>query len=270
MRDLFRLRSLAAFVMQAFSRGIRWYFKSREYTNFTYEISPASTKYLGALLANVFRVPLEDVERYFSEVLNDAELAAFLERQVQGSPERYFADVPIRYGRRIGWYAMVRLLRPQVVVESGIDRGVGTCVLASAMLRNRREGSSGTVVAMDVSPRAGAFLAPPYSDVVRVQRGDSLPLLEALGQDVDLFIHDSDHSAVHERAEYEIVRPRLSKGGILVTDNAELTDTLFEFARAQGMEFWHWREEALHSVHAGGGIGLATFPRGGERDGLRR
>ncbi len=256
-RDLYRLKYFVTFSADAVLQGLKWYLGSREYTNFTYSISEKSKKYLAALLANVFRVPLDRVSGYFEELEGDHELRDFLRRQVRQSRERYFADLPIKYGRRVGWYAIVRLLRPRVVVESGVDRGVGTCVLAAALLRNGQEGAAGQVFGLDIDPLAGSYVAGPYEDVVHLIHGDSLTFLDAMTQDVDVFIHDSDHSPVHETAEYESVFVRLSPQGVLVTDNGELTDCLFEFARRNVLSFWHWREEAIGHIYRGGGIGLA-------------
>ena len=39
------------------------------------------------------------------------------------------------YGRRLGWYALVRALKPRTVVETGADKGLGSCVLAALRLR---------------------------------------------------------------------------------------------------------------------------------------
>ena len=63
------------------------------------------------------------------------------------------------------------------MVESGVDRGVGTCVLAAAMLRNAEEGCCGKVIGLDINPYAGNYVAGPYSSVVEIVCGDSLAFL---------------------------------------------------------------------------------------------
>src|SRR5207248_9880418 len=74
------------------------------------------------------------------------------------SRERHNCDVEPRYGRRLGWYALTRATKPRVLVETGVDRGLGTAVLAAAMLRNAQEGAPGLVYATDIVDRKSTRL----------------------------------------------------------------------------------------------------------------
>ena len=78
-----------------------------------------------------------------------------------------------RYGRHVAWYALVRALKPQVVVETGTDLGLGSIILAAAVLRN----GTGQVVTMDNQPDSGALIGNPYATVSQ-KIGDSLDLIE--------------------------------------------------------------------------------------------
>src|SRR5439155_2350261 len=112
--------------------------------------------------------------------------------------EKYVADRQARFGRRIGWYAMVRATKPLLVVETGVDKGLGSCVIAAALMRNAKEGSPGKLLALDINPNAGYLLAAPYDKFGTMVYGDSLASIAAMKEPIDLFIHDSDHSAEHE------------------------------------------------------------------------
>ncbi len=260
IRNVYRLNGIYKYGILPLRDAIKWYFMSKEYTNFTYGISEKSKKYLVGFLSNVFDKPINCVHQYRKEVEEDKGLREFLASQVSQTADRYCADLPIKYGRRIGWYILVRLLKPRFVVESGVDRGIGTCILAAAILRNQAEGFGGRVIGLDINPFAGRYIAPPYGDIVEIAYGTSLSYLENLSQTVDLFIHDSDHSPDYEMKEYELVRDKLSPDGVLVSDNAELTTCLFDFAQKNSMAFWYWQEEVVDHVATGGGIGLA-IPR---------
>lgn len=102
--------------------------------------------------------------------------------------------------------------------------------LAAAMLRNVEQGHGGRIIGLDINPYAGRYLAEPYSSVVDLVLGDSLEFLRDIRNEIDVFIHDSEHSREHESREYELVGPKLSKNGVIVSDNAEVTDCLYEFA----------------------------------------
>ena len=81
------------------------------------------------------------VSGYLNEIQNDEKLKAHILQEMKSS--NYNKVIEANFGRRIGWYAMVRILKPEVVVETGIDHGVGSCVLAAAKIKNRREGFEG-------------------------------------------------------------------------------------------------------------------------------
>ena len=134
---------------------LRWLFGSREATNYTYHVTDLNRRQLSHFISNVTCSPLELVDSYIDEILHDKALKQHVSKHADSSPYWRTADNEARYGRRIGWYALVRLTKPHVVVETGLDKGLGTCVLAAAVLKNRDEGAPGTVHAIDFNPVAG-------------------------------------------------------------------------------------------------------------------
>ena len=258
IRDLYRITGIVRFGFIPLARSLSWYFKSNEYTNFTYNISQKSEKYLSSFLANALNASREEIITYLNEVKQDTRLREHFVELVPRTADRYFADLPIKYGRRIGWYVLLRILKPRIVVEAGVDRGIGTCVLAAAMLRNTEQGHGGKIIGLDINPYAGQYLAEPYSSVIDLVIGDSLEFLRTTRNEVDVFIHDSNHSREHESREYELVGPKLSKNGVIVSDNAGVTDCLFEFALKNSMVFNYWQEEVVRHVASPGGIALAV------------
>ena len=174
---------------------------------------------------------------------DDAALRRHIEQATARSARRGLADRRVRYARRVGWYAIVRATRPAHVVETGVDKGLGSCVLAAALLRNAAEGHPGRVTSLDINPEAG-YLArsAPWSEVVDLVIGDSIAAIAALDRPVDLFLHDSDHSRAHEKREFDAVEPKLAPGAILLTDNVTTTNVLAEHAERTGRRFLAYRE----------------------------
>jgi predicted O-methyltransferase YrrM len=160
------------------------------------------------------------------------------------------------FGRRLGWYAFARVLKPKVVVETGVDKGLGSIVLCAALLQNEREGFPGEYFGTDINPRAGLFLAQPYSRVGRILYGDSLQSLAAIPR-IDLFINDSDHSAEYEQREYEAIASKLQPRGLILGDNAHATDVLARFSEASGRKFVFFREQPHRHWYPGAGIGIS-------------
>lgn len=150
-------------------------------------------------------------------------------------------------------------MKPRVIVETGLDKGLGTCVLAAAVLKNRGEGAPGTVHTIDISPVAGWLIEPPYSDVVRLVYSDLHAALREMKEPIDLFIHDSAHSYEHESGEFEIISQRLSEGALILSDNAHALPTLMDFAEAHGLVYHFWSEKPADHFYPGAGIGLVVF-----------
>ena len=139
-----------------------------------------------------------------------------------------------------------------------MDKGLGTAVLAAALLRNAEEGSPGRVTAIDINPEAGYLVRDGrVSTVVDLVYADSVATLAGLDRPVDVFLHDSDHSVEHERREFAAVEGRLAPGALLLTDNVTATPVLSEYAAATGRRFLAFTERPDRHWYPGDGIGAA-------------
>ena len=167
------------------------------------------------------------------------------------------ADLDMGYGRRIGWYALVRALKPRTVVETGVDKGLGSCVLAAALLRNRAEGYQGQYFGTDINPRAGWLFQGAYRQAGEILYGDSIESLERMQSQIDLFINDSDHSAEYEEREYACIASKLSNSAVVLGDNSHVTDKLYQFAVSTDRHFLFFSEKPADHWYPGAGIGAA-------------
>ncbi|MCG5449850.1 MULTISPECIES: O-methyltransferase [Micromonospora] len=253
-----RLRTIARHDAKVLRRSARWLLTSREHHNYTYDLTSLSRNHLAWFVSVVCDIPVKQVRAYLGEIESDDSLRQHLLAAIAASDRRGLADREIRYARRIGWYAIVRATRPTHVVETGVDKGLGSVVLASALLRNAQEGHPGRVTSLDINPEAG-YLArvAPWSEVVDLVIGDSIASIGALDRPVDLFLHDSDHSRAHEKREFDAVEPKLAPGAILLTDNVTSTNVLAEHAERTGRRFLAYRESPANHWYPGDGIGVA-------------
>ncbi|MEU9504717.1 class I SAM-dependent methyltransferase [Micromonospora sp. NPDC048170] len=253
-----RLARVARHDVKVLRTSARWLVTSREHHNYTYELTTLSRHHLAWFVSVVCDVPVTQVRAYFAEIESDDALRRHIESATAGAARRGLADKQVRYARRIGWYAIVRATKPAHVVETGVDKGLGSCVLAAALLRNAADGHPGRVTSLDINPEAG-YLArvAPWSEVVDLVIGDSIASIAALDRPVDLFLHDSDHSRAHEKREFEAVEGRLAPGAILLTDNVTATNVLAEHAERTGRKFLAYRETPANHWYPGDGIGVA-------------
>jgi predicted O-methyltransferase YrrM len=242
-------------------RALAWSLSSREDTNFTYELTPGNLNVLAQLLAVVTGRSPHDCRARIDEVSQDQALRRHIVDTVQVSRFRGHSDAEARFARRLGWYALVRLLRPQVVVETGVDKGLGSVLLCSALLRNRDEGHPGRYYGTDINPEAGWLLSGRYAETGRILYGDSIASLQALDERIDVFINDSDHSAEYEAREYEVIMTKLSSGAVLLSDNAHVSDALERHSHRHGRSYLYFHEQPLNHWYRGAGIGFSFVPR---------
>jgi predicted O-methyltransferase YrrM len=103
------------------------------------------------------------------------------------------------------------------IVEVGTSHGYSTLWLAAAAQAN-----GGQVITCDINPeRITAarqnFADAGLGDVIEILEGDARETLRSRGEPVDLLFIDSTKS--YYETFFDIVYPRLVKGGIVVADN---------------------------------------------------
>jgi Methyltransferase domain len=238
----------------------RWLFTSREHTNYTYDLTMLNRNHLTWFVANVAGVDVQTARGYIDEVVSDDALRCHIADATRSSSRRWLADPSALLGRRIGWYALVRALKPRHVVETGTDKGLGSVVLAAALLRN----GFGRLTTIDNNPASGYLISGSYAPVVDRVIGDSVSTLASL-RDVDIFLHDSDHSAEYERSEIETVANVLTSDALVMSDNSELTDELARWAEKTDRRFAYFDERPANHWFEGVGIGVAYRVKGAQR-----
>ncbi len=252
-----RASAVGGFLAGQCWNAFRWLFNSREFTNTTYRYTDRNLTHLAVVLSEITGAGIDQIKSLFDELENDAELRAHLVQRTRMGPGRLYSDSDIRYTRRTAWYALARILRPRVVIETGVDKGLGSAVLCAALLRNREEGYEGSYYGTDINPEAGFLLGGRYNEAGTILYGDSIDSLNKISEPINLFVNDSDHSAEYEAREYIAVKEKLAADAVIIGDNAHCNDKLLEFAQASGRKFLFHRETPLDHWYPGDGIGFA-------------
>jgi cephalosporin hydroxylase len=199
-------------------------------------------------LIDLGRYDADEVVRVFHEI-SLRQFAQQVQRQtrMKGVP-------PISYTPcAVVLYCLVRLEKPAVVVETGVEHGMSSWLLLEAMERNGK----GLLHSIDL---------PNHEEVVdsagRVQRntiprghqpgwlipdrlrsrwtlhlGDAKQLLPQVMdhlKQADFFIHDSLHSYEHMTFEFNAAWPYLRKGGLLLSDDVGWNNSFRDFAAKVG------------------------------------
>jgi hypothetical protein len=251
-----RLRFAASYFRAEPTTIFDWALHSREDSNFSYDLVPRNRAYLAATVAVVMDIGLDEAKAFIAEP--DADVLDYVAKKLVALGINDIDKSP-SFGRRMGWYAIARTLRPRVIVETGVDRGLGSVLLCAALKRNAAEGFAGRYYGTDNNPYAGVLLDEPWSRYGKVLYGDSIASLSKLSETIDLFINDSDHSADYEYREYQMVKPLLSERAVILSHNAHANDMLLRFSEENGRRFLFFKEEPRGHWYPGAGIGI-SFP----------
>jgi len=154
-------------------------------------------------------------------------------------------------------YALVRLTKPHLVLETGVFDGVfSACFLQALHVNAEADGVDGRLTSIDLpayqpisastSRMARSYLPqdcepgwviPDYlRGRWRAHLGDSRELLPRISSElgtIDLFFHDSLHTYDHMMFEYRTIWPRLRAGALLLSHDVHWNRAFRNFVRRQ-------------------------------------
>jgi hypothetical protein len=239
-------------------RHLRFVLTDPEPDNFTYEL--ANQDELAAWVQAVSGAPAAEVRRVLGEPDADPVLRERL-RETAGH-HRWWSKPQPPFGKRRGWYALARLIRPGLIVESGVHDGLGSLLLLRALELNTAEGAGGRLVSFDINPAAGWIAASDPRWALRIESSRTgLPALLAGGEAVGMFIHDSLHTYEHERWELATAGAHLAADGVLISDNVHATPALSECSAELGLDYHEFAERPVAHFYPGAAMGAARRHR---------
>lgn len=188
---------------------------------------------------------VREVRKYFDE-LNKLQLLAMLETELKRFNFSLGATLTPLRGPVI--YAVVRALKPSIVVETGVASGVSTALTLQALSLNW-EGELYSVDMPNLDPLARlpsgkepGWLVPrdlrkKWHFVLGLSREKLGPLLQKLGS-IDLFLHDSEHSYRNMLFEFELAWFFLREGGVLLAGDVTTNNAFRDFVRMKKPAYW--------------------------------
>jgi predicted O-methyltransferase YrrM len=163
------------------------------------------------------------------------------------------------YDEGLRLYRLLRDVRPQVALETGVCNGVSTAFLLLALEDNGQgelhsidlpevageeyeqgtfwDGKGGAVIPPGKEPgwMVPVDLRHRWHLVLGPSQDELPPLLERLGA-IDFFMHDSEHSYDCMSFEFRAAWEALREGGVLVADDVNVNTAWDEFVREVGRE----------------------------------
>jgi len=193
---------------------------------------------------------MDNIKNNYNDIKNNVELHQHLEegyRELDNYVNNTNLDM-LRYSKetpsgRLGrdtqstaghfLYLIIRSLKPDTVVETGVASGESSTFMLQAMEDNKK----GKLFSIDLPPSvdqnqrkiifpkdksSGWIIPENLKDRWELHEGDSadllLPLLQKLGT-IDGFFHDSLHTYDHMMFEYKTSWDFMRNGGILFSDD---------------------------------------------------
>lgn len=136
-------------------------------------------------------------------------------------------------------YATVRLVKPKIMIETGVSSGSTTSIILKAMEKNE----IGKLFSIDLHPsskeseewipdskESGWIIPDELRSRWELHYGKTKDILKPLldkFEEIDIFFHDSDHSYENMMYEFETSYPKLRNGGVILSDNASNLNSAF-------------------------------------------
>ena len=209
----------------------------------------------------------EVLERYKDEpavnnVISEIDkIKAEFERKISGATYRgnAYGFGGMRPEVSMSLYALVREFKPKTLLETGVCNGVSTAVSLAALDENNEgvlysidlpeytntnydegtfwEGKKGAVVPKENLP--GWLIPDKYRkrwDLTLGRSQEKLPILLDKLNEIDFFLHDSEHSYECMTFEYQQAWKYLKPGGLLVSDDIVWNSSFDDFAGLHSRE----------------------------------
>ena len=247
-----RTAIVARYDARIIGRSVSWLVRGRETTNFTYDLDVLNRDQLCWFVSTVSGAAVGQVRTWIQELEDDKQLFDHVTARLSTNPRRGICAKEPRWARRFGWYALVRAIQPEHVVETGTHLGLGSCAIAAALLRN----GHGRLTTIDIEASSGYLIGAPWANVIDRCTGSSIDVLAGL-RNVDMFLHDSLHTYDYETKELAAVEPNLRADATILSDNAHDSAALSDWAERTGRRYLFFKEQPAGHWWPGDGIGAA-------------
>ncbi len=145
-------------------------------------------------------------------------------------------------------YTCVRALKPAIMVETGVASGASTTYILQAMELNKK----GLLYSIDLPNSDPGAIVPENKEIgwlvtsklrhrwklILGRSQEKLPLLLRDLGNIDVFLHDSEHTYEAMMFEYETIWPHLREGGVLLSDDIQWNKAFYEFIRNHKPKRW--------------------------------
>jgi hypothetical protein len=210
------------------------------------------------LIAEYYDVDYHEIESYYRELQDDAVFLDALNERMEASRTLYskglfgqgkIDSIDWFANQRITLYVLIRLLKPELAVETGVFYGGTTAFILNGLNKNNK----GRLISIDLPAdelekesfsrhnKVGdseelheklkpGFIIPDYlKDRWQLIQQESLSALEEIIEPFTFFSHDSEHRHDHMLKELEVARAKMPAHSTLMADDIDWSNGFIEF-----------------------------------------
>lgn len=142
-------------------------------------------------------------------------------------------------------YAIIRITKPNTIVETGVFEGAGSCAILLALERNKK----GRLYSIDFPSlplplnkttgwRIPQHLRSRWNLIIGRSSEELQKLLTYLGE-IDMFLHDSEHSYENMHFEYETAWEHIREGGLFLSHDITRNSAFRGFAMLHNKKYFY-------------------------------
>lgn len=185
-----------------------------------------------------------EVKEYIVEFRLNQEFQNSVEEKMSVLSKRQHSSWDYSIGITLGLvlYVICRRQKPDIVVETGVASGVSSSHLLCALEQNKR----GQLYSIDLpwwQENQSGWLIPDYLrhrwHLILGRSSEKLAPLMRKVTEIDIFLHDSDHSYQNMLWEFQIAWTCLKAGGLLLAHNIDANEAFSDFCQDHGVKGYY-------------------------------
>ncbi len=210
------------------------------------------------LLAEYYSADIKELEGYYWELVEDGVFLKALNRKIDECRDKYpkglflhkdIDNIDWFGNQRVTLYVLVRLLKPELSVETGVFYGGTTAFLLNGLAKNAK----GRLISIDLPAnkivegaaqrhekvadsellpdgfRPGFIVPDDLKKFWDFREGSSLDVMKTIPDGFTLFSHDSEHSHDYMMAELVLARSKMASQGTLIADDIDWSNGFIDF-----------------------------------------
>ena len=169
----------------------------------------------------------DENKRFYGEFI---ELEETLSKRVFSKELNYPDQYKMENGSAFLLYSIIRKMKPEKIVETGVANGVSSYFILHALLNNGR----GSLISIDISDNVGTILTQEEKinwELIVLSKPSKAKFKKTMSKigEIDVFLHDSNHNYHWQSIEYNSAFMQIRPHGFLMSDDVDSSYAFLDF-----------------------------------------